>query len=76
MGDCMFAWGFLFCTELYAAMNGDPSDSIGVSADWKETLAWMRTSTPEPFGDPAFSTLDIAGNSMGRPIGILPAPTA
>ena len=44
----------VFAPNLYAAVNGDPSDSIGVSSDWKETLAWMRASTPEPFGDPAF----------------------
>jgi len=45
---------FVFAPNLYAAVNGDPSESIGVSSDWKETLAWMRVSTPEPFGDPAF----------------------
>jgi dolichyl-phosphooligosaccharide-protein glycotransferase len=45
---------FVFAPNLYAALNGDPSNSIGVSPDWKETLAWMRVSTPEPFGDPAF----------------------
>ena len=45
---------FVFAPNLYAAINGDPSDSIGVPPDWQETLAWMRTSTPEPFGDPAF----------------------
>src|SRR6202050_2764687 len=45
---------FVFAPNLYAAVNGDPSDSIGVSSDWKETLEWMRASTPEPFGDPAF----------------------
>jgi dolichyl-diphosphooligosaccharide--protein glycosyltransferase len=45
---------FVFAPNLYAAVNGDPSDAVGVSADWKETLAWMRTSTPEPFGDPDF----------------------
>jgi dolichyl-diphosphooligosaccharide--protein glycosyltransferase len=45
---------FVFAPNLYAAVNGDPSDSIGVSSDWKETLAWMRAYTPEPFGDPAF----------------------
>lgn len=45
---------FVFAPNLYAAVNGDPSDSIGVPPDWKETLAWMRASTPEPFGDPAF----------------------
>jgi dolichyl-phosphooligosaccharide-protein glycotransferase len=45
---------FVFAPNLYAAVNGDPSDSIGVSSDWRETLAWMRASTPEPFPDPAF----------------------
>ena len=45
---------FVFAPSLYAAVNSDPSDSIGVSTDWRETLQWMRASTPEPFGDPAF----------------------
>lgn len=27
---------------------------LGVSEDWKQTLAWLERSTPEPFGDPAF----------------------
>jgi dolichyl-diphosphooligosaccharide--protein glycosyltransferase len=45
---------FVFAPNLYAAVNGDQFDSTGVSSDWKETLAWMRESTPEPFGDPAF----------------------
>jgi dolichyl-phosphooligosaccharide-protein glycotransferase len=26
----------------------------GVSEDWQQALNWIRTSTPEPFGDPAF----------------------
>ena len=38
--------------NLYAAING--SEFTGASEDWKETLNWMRASTPEPFGDPAF----------------------
>ena len=38
--------------NLYAAFNGDVF--TGIPPDWKETLDWMRTSTPEPFGDPAF----------------------
>ncbi len=38
--------------NIYAAVNND--ESTGISADWKETLDWMRASTPEPFGDPAF----------------------
>jgi oligosaccharyl transferase (archaeosortase A-associated) len=45
---------FVFAPNLYAAVNGDPSDSIGVPSDWREALTWMRASTPEPFGDPAF----------------------
>jgi oligosaccharyl transferase (archaeosortase A-associated) len=67
VADAMFAAGrktrwvaafclgiFVFVPNLYAALNGDPSDSIGVTPDWRETLDWMRASTPEPFGDPAF----------------------
>jgi oligosaccharyl transferase (archaeosortase A-associated) len=42
----------VFAPNLYAAINGDVS--FGASADWKETLDWMRASTREPFGDPAF----------------------
>lgn len=38
--------------NLYADF-GD-QDPTGIPADWKETLDWMRASTPEPFGDPAF----------------------
>lgn len=45
---------FVFAPNLYASVTGDPTDSIGVSSDWRETLEWMRASTPEPFGDPAF----------------------
>jgi hypothetical protein len=44
--------GLVFGPNLYAAINGDVF--TGISEDWKETLNWMRTSTPEPFGDPAF----------------------
>jgi dolichyl-diphosphooligosaccharide--protein glycosyltransferase len=42
----------VFAPNVYAAVNADAS--TGVSADWKETLDWMRASTPEPFQDPAF----------------------
>ncbi len=42
----------VFAPNLYAAMTGGVFS--GLSEDWKETLNWMRTSTPEPFGDPAF----------------------
>ena len=42
----------VFAPNVYAAVNADVS--TGVSADWKETLDWMRASTPEPFEDPAF----------------------
>jgi oligosaccharyl transferase (archaeosortase A-associated) len=42
----------VFAPNLYAVVNGDVS--FGASADWKETLDWMRASTREPFGDPAF----------------------
>jgi dolichyl-phosphooligosaccharide-protein glycotransferase len=42
----------VFGPNLYAAANADQPN--GISADWKETMDWMRTSTPEPFGDPAF----------------------
>ncbi|MBZ5609581.1 MAG: hypothetical protein LAP38_15065 [Acidobacteriia bacterium] len=42
----------VFGPNLYAAANADEPN--GISADWKETLDWMRTSTPEPFGDPDF----------------------
>jgi dolichyl-diphosphooligosaccharide--protein glycosyltransferase len=38
--------------NLYAAMNSD--QFTGIPSDWKETLDWMRTYTPEPFGDPGF----------------------
>ena len=42
----------VFAPNLYSAFNADVP--TGIPADWKETLDWMRTSTPEPFGDPAF----------------------
>jgi len=42
----------VFTPNLYAAINAGVSS--GLSEDWKETLNWMRASTPEPFGDPAF----------------------
>lgn len=42
----------VFAPNLYAVINGDLF--TGISDDWKETLHWMRASTPEPFGDPAF----------------------
>ena len=49
-GACLIV--LVFGPNLYAAINSDVS--TGISEDWKETLQWMRTSTPEPFGDPAF----------------------
>jgi asparagine N-glycosylation enzyme membrane subunit Stt3 len=42
----------VFAPNLYSAFNADVPN--GVSEDWREALSWMRTSTPEPFGDPAF----------------------
>ena len=42
----------VFVPNLYAAAN--VASSTGISPDWKEALDWMRTSTKEPFGDPAF----------------------
>jgi dolichyl-phosphooligosaccharide-protein glycotransferase len=42
----------VFAPNLYAAFDSDAS--TGIPADWKETLDWMRASTPEPFGDPNF----------------------
>ena len=42
----------VFAPNLYAVANGDLF--TGISEDWKEALQWMRTSTSEPFGDPAF----------------------
>ena len=42
----------VFAPNLYAVINGDLF--TGISEDWKETLNWMRASTREPFGDPAF----------------------
>jgi dolichyl-diphosphooligosaccharide--protein glycosyltransferase len=63
--DCLIASGrkaawaiglclalLVFGPNLYAAINGYAS--TGISEDWKETLQWMRASTPEPFVDPAF----------------------
>lgn len=38
--------------NLLAAANNDKPG--GISSDWREALDWMRTSTPEPFGDPEF----------------------
>ena len=35
-----------------AAVNSDVP--TGIAADWKEALDWLRVSTREPFGDPAF----------------------
>jgi oligosaccharyl transferase (archaeosortase A-associated) len=42
----------VFAPNIFAGMN----DAVfhGLSEDWKETLNWIRASTPEPFGDPAF----------------------
>jgi dolichyl-diphosphooligosaccharide--protein glycosyltransferase len=37
--------------NLYAGWD---DDNTGIPGDWREALDWMRTSTPEPFGDPAF----------------------
>jgi len=31
---------------------------LGVSEDWRQALEWIRESTPEPFGDPAFYYAD------------------
>ncbi len=42
----------VFAPNLNAAVNSDVL--YGISEDWKEALDWMRASTPEPFGDPAF----------------------
>jgi oligosaccharyl transferase (archaeosortase A-associated) len=42
----------VFAPNLNAAVNNDVFN--GVPPDWKEALDWMRASTPEPFGDPAF----------------------
>ena len=42
----------VFAPNLYSAFNADVPN--GVSEDWREALSWMRTSTSEPFGDPAF----------------------
>jgi dolichyl-phosphooligosaccharide-protein glycotransferase len=42
----------VFAPNVYAGMTGGMFS--GLSEDWKETLNWMRVSTPEPFGDPAF----------------------
>jgi len=42
----------VFAPNLYSAFNADVF--TGISPDWKESLDWVRTSTPEPFGDPDF----------------------
>lgn len=53
----------VFAPNLYAAINADTS--AGASADWKESLDWMRTSTPEPFGDPNFFYARYRGRDFG-----------
>jgi hypothetical protein len=42
----------VFAPILYADFSDQETN--GIPVDWKETLDWMRASTPEPFGDPNF----------------------
>jgi dolichyl-diphosphooligosaccharide--protein glycosyltransferase len=42
----------VFAPTLYADFSDQATN--GIPVDWKETLDWMRASTPEPFGDPNF----------------------
>ena len=42
----------VFAPTLYADFSDQATN--GIPVDWRETLDWMRASTPEPFGDPNF----------------------
>lgn len=57
---------FVFGPNLYADVGVDASQSSGVSPDWRETLEWMRASTPEPFGDPDFFYARYRREQFGR----------
>jgi dolichyl-diphosphooligosaccharide--protein glycosyltransferase len=43
----------IFVPNIASVLTTDQRLS-GVSYDWRQALDWIRSSTPEPFGDPAF----------------------
>ncbi len=46
-----------------------------LTADWRQALDWLRTSTPEPFGDASFYFADYGGEASRERTFIYP-PTA
>jgi asparagine N-glycosylation enzyme membrane subunit Stt3 len=46
-----------------------------LTPDWRQALNWLRTSTPEPFGDASFYFADY-GNAASRDLSFVFPPTA
>lgn len=56
---------FVFAPNVWPAHRQVTQD-LGMSAAWEETTAWLRTHTPEPFGDPGYYFANYAGG-LKRP---------
>ena len=47
------AIALVFAPNVWRLLLGPPNPPIAVNAPWRDALDWLRTQTPEPFGDPA-----------------------
>ena len=62
------ALALVFIPNGWRLLAGPPNPPMAVPAPWRDALEWLRTQTPEPFGDPnAYyaSNVDPASASYG-----------